>query len=1483
MINHLWYSSGHAHWICFAIAKRGWSAAVTDIWLGFRWAVIPIKPSMACFMVPAEVDSASIRGSMHEIEDDDYEKFWIDFNTGSERISLLIAPNFPQSQEGESEWDIVSLWKNDVVRCHCKKYGKFWIAEIELKPGALIYGSKDCDETSHLFVTRISTDYSFQDALFKIFGDSCINIQDQQKVSGVSSPLSISMKYPQSTLKSAQGNYKAIKSQALSLQHPSHKLPSNCLSVSSQQSRCIAKASIPSEPMRTPASSCISFSSQASPWYRVQENISKVTVKSESNQPLENNTSENSTHNSEKEHEQLKKSKSTKCSVSTAVVARQNTTVTSSTNQKRTSSSNQTSFKACGETPKEFSPQLTDKNPQRKQHQAYSKNCVNIVQSDGNIVEILQTSENVYPIISQDSNNACPVRRSQRNLAKEKKQTGQCNRGTEKENGKKSNKRTKFNKNQCARKFPDDIEKSPKTNDRNTKHSSKTDPVQSKEPKTPPSKSKKSHKKVKTPVVTVEETRKTPDSKLERKRSRAKEDSVALPTLSTGSDVRKEITKNLKNQPMHNYEMVQEPTISSVYEERKRQASKHTMSSRNLESEPESIHSELLKRSLISPGFTSEEDFKRPHLPFHRDPSRKEDRKGKVEKRDSKKKGSTRKSTSTDDELPKSHGFQVFASEVNIREQISFIEKNANEEVMNYPCNEKQKDDYECFKESKSKTSPTENFFEKEKESSKLSDDIRILKRKELHRNKQNSDIDTSKTNSVPDDHVDHNKKKSKFQPPCERASDSKKQKQEINQCDVYRVDVLQSKTKSAVCPEDCFKSFAHPVQTKNYADHNKSREAYEDKEIGNNTCTEETNNCSGEREGIALKLTKNKENVCHFQRERANLLPFKNRKAASEPLKSNSCDDVSSSNSGFLYIETSHASNDLECNVIDESQCDDMTGPSENVQNYAEIPDVINISAHMEPLEHAKSEKEVCKIKKFDMLGKAPKNFGFEDNELNASGDCNPQNLEPVISSNVESSYVFDKCGIKEKPIGKDPFKIMSHTQDSIELGRAELTSKAGYVDKKVDSQKTKFPTESEDNPFTLSSPGSTHLEFGGGDGPKTLESSDVDKPGRLLRHLRERNKKISYKEWESFESNIDDKSTPKKPKDANVSTVKHNKKTQRDRQDVKILGTQNKTHYETVKQRKTFWTSKEIKTTVTTTSYSKMIDSSCSSDPYNFEADCATTSTEAAPLLPFRSFTMSNSNLSLPASAEKQPNGDGRKVSLKTKTQQRKLPQERYKETETAFGKISLPQLLHKNKKGTSKKSKSIQEKGKKRLKESVEFTLFSSQRSQFEASKTVSGLVFPPLEDSIPCTPYDEIASVASTDALEMCPEKPATSECSWTKSKTPMALQEKMRGKTYKKTKSRALEHQADLGRSEGEDEVEDGPLYQKLHYKQHQKRANVTNIDIQTPRKGKDLCTQKKEATPSRLPALKALGGLKFLEKSVKNRQMNRGKLFLLKL
>ncbi|GFN97268.1 synaptonemal complex protein 2-like [Plakobranchus ocellatus] len=1436
------------------------------------------------YSFPAE--SVKIDGEkVYKPSDDECDMLWIDFNSSSERIGFFIEPNFPQSQGGEAMWETVSLWKHDIKRCNCTKQGTIWKIAVELKPGALLYGSKDPDDQSHLITILVSSAYPLQHALLKTFKESTVNICTQHKSSAASTPVSVFIEDSRNMAKDSfldkSGLNCAVKNDCDASQHNDFETCS--VSTTSQQGRCqSAKTSVPADPMTTPASSVLSFTDQEQSWYQIEEKLNKTAAidnfsknKLSVQKPIELQCTLMPSYSSGSllkglELQQQTPFKTEKCSEPTL--------------------KHRADFSSAAACQSSRSPQnesivlesylTVEEDSQNIQHfrAPLDKHLENILEESKNInpkenekLNLVKDLAGNHFSTAEDENDSQTVRRSQRNINRNKTKACESKRNPQKpaesnkqslKSRKKDYKNDSLNKTKCknrgqANKNGNESSLPLQSDVKDGRCSSNLGLINSRDPKTPPPKNMKSGKKVKTPVVTVKVSHKKADSKPDLINGclQASKDPALIPASHSVADKCRSMKAALsKDTNIHNNKMVQEPTISSVYEEKKRQASSHRDPECKLDDDirMESACVKLMRKSIISPGCISEDDFKLPKkIPLQK--MRGDKNKSKRDKKSLDKKTEPTHSDFSVDKLKgKKDSQQVIV--YSTKNLLETEEQTVNNEIADV-----------CVEHDESKKIERNSLESKEKKkSSEKSAQPRVFENSSNNVKMRKSNFQTECSKKPVDSELHHHVDQELHESQTMKQYPSGKSIKDTSQILPLAPQVSQCKKS---CTGNAIEAEFVDTGPENKISVQEGLMVPEGNEINGNS-----------HKDSKAKTNFSSEGYC---------LPRQTSHAVKSNYKPTLCDDVSSSSSGILYIETVQGTDDLNTDCIVETQCDKLTPTTRLPQNSVDAQNDINYSPPIEPTQFSdkKTINKVYKLKKMKDELKLPANFGFDENELNASGDCNVPNTEPHVSSNMESSYVFDKCGLPKNDSSKvcDQNKNISLKTDGDPIVKIDvLAQDQRQSDRKVDS-------------FV------SRLTSGCGDGLMMTNSPEEDRPGRLLKQLRKRNKKISYKEWESNDTSFNDEITPSKSYNTNSSTPSptHDQvenlgasfikspsddklRSQKDQHTMKMAGSMapKKIIKGSRKHQKTFWTSREIKTTVTT-SYSKFIDNSYSADPYSFDAECATTSTEAAPLLPFRSFSFDKSHQDESQTPEKQSVNTGTtKGSPNTKLHHRKDGRSGYKEAKHDMTLSEQKNSQFGFKSGNAKRSKDLmtQKKQKKKVssKDSVEFSLFSSQkrkskkkerksktreqmdialfssqRSQAETSKSDSGLVFPPLEDSIPCTPYDDIGSVASDDPLETSTKK---SERSWTKAKTPADVQKKMRGKTYNKTKIAHSEYHAEL--EEDEADMEQGSLYQSLYDKQHHKKSVETNsqateANTQTPQKL--IGTLKMEITPGRSP------------------------------
>ncbi|BFY99957.1 hypothetical protein BsWGS_02997 [Bradybaena similaris] len=229
----------------------------------YPMASVCSHPYFWVYSYPAEV--VSIDGvKLYKPNDSGYDDFWVDLNEGSKRIGIFCEPNFlssQQSQNSEQMWETVSIWAQDVKRYSCTAQGLLWKAIIELKAGAEMISNKEPETLSHLVTIVVAKKYNFKEALENV-------LKIHHKASSVDIPIRIVQK-PDLPVKSSTALSESVcfsVAQTSSQKQEDRNAPS----VTSSVAR--SKVSVPSEPMTTPASSVItSNTDQPILWQEIQE------------------------------------------------------------------------------------------------------------------------------------------------------------------------------------------------------------------------------------------------------------------------------------------------------------------------------------------------------------------------------------------------------------------------------------------------------------------------------------------------------------------------------------------------------------------------------------------------------------------------------------------------------------------------------------------------------------------------------------------------------------------------------------------------------------------------------------------------------------------------------------------------------------------------------------------------------------------------------------------------------------------------------------------------------------------------------------------------------------------------------------------------------------------------------------------------------------------------------------------------------------
>ncbi|CAL1536543.1 unnamed protein product, partial [Lymnaea stagnalis] len=418
--------------------------------------------------------------------DHGYDDFWIDFNVGSKRIGIFCEPNFLSSQQSQEEmlWEIISIWSQDVKKYAVTVKNKISQITVELLPGAqMLVNRKELQ--SHLIVILFSGECDIKKIL-----DA--TLKSQVKVSSVD-PLCIITKR-----EGDQQIYQESKNVSHN-QNDSSQSKSNSTSTKS-------KISVPSEPMRTPASSIVTNEfEEVLTWNAVQKRLKKgketdsaielsnaIAVPSQEENYFANVTTDSPQHLSlehiENKAEPIQNDKS---EVSVDIHDKANQAVISQKESSKVEDSLDSS--------------LTNRKTQAKVRP--SKKCTDMREHnlDARASDACVDVANLSPSITEGGDNNFPVRRSQRDLLNSSKSC--CKTSTV------ENLSRKVIKNSPCKEGSSKVKKADIKEKRKTSHSTSLDKQEKdfckkrgkQDPSMTPIKTLRSGKKVKTPIQFVQD------------------------------------------------------------------------------------------------------------------------------------------------------------------------------------------------------------------------------------------------------------------------------------------------------------------------------------------------------------------------------------------------------------------------------------------------------------------------------------------------------------------------------------------------------------------------------------------------------------------------------------------------------------------------------------------------------------------------------------------------------------------------------------------------------------------------------------------------------------------------------------------------------------------------------------------------------------------------------------------------------------------
>ncbi|XP_005096079.1 uncharacterized protein LOC101854942 isoform X2 [Aplysia californica] len=163
--------------------------------------------------------------------DEGYDDFWVDFNTGSKRVSIFCEPTLLSSQatqtQGEQLWETISLWKNDISRYEMSKTSKLNKVTVELCVGAQLLSNSNrvVDEQAHLVV--IATE---AEANLSLFMEAIMKVEQQYRTSTVLEPILIENRSEEAS-QNSHGSFTKVSVPCEPMMSPASSLTSGTLSM----------------------------------------------------------------------------------------------------------------------------------------------------------------------------------------------------------------------------------------------------------------------------------------------------------------------------------------------------------------------------------------------------------------------------------------------------------------------------------------------------------------------------------------------------------------------------------------------------------------------------------------------------------------------------------------------------------------------------------------------------------------------------------------------------------------------------------------------------------------------------------------------------------------------------------------------------------------------------------------------------------------------------------------------------------------------------------------------------------------------------------------------------------------------------------------------------------------------------------------------------------------------------------------------------
>ncbi|CAG2256620.1 SYCP2 [Mytilus edulis] len=145
-----------------------------------------LKKSNRVFSVPCNKAWLGDK-ELHKPDDPNYETFWVDFNAGSERLTVFCGSYNSSEMSNEDMWETLTVWKDDVQSFNVKKIKEVKVVNILFsKMVSDIYPSQQ-DVSGRSVRLQFDANCYVENALESTFGSD----RTIQKVSSASTPLVI--------------------------------------------------------------------------------------------------------------------------------------------------------------------------------------------------------------------------------------------------------------------------------------------------------------------------------------------------------------------------------------------------------------------------------------------------------------------------------------------------------------------------------------------------------------------------------------------------------------------------------------------------------------------------------------------------------------------------------------------------------------------------------------------------------------------------------------------------------------------------------------------------------------------------------------------------------------------------------------------------------------------------------------------------------------------------------------------------------------------------------------------------------------------------------------------------------------------------------------------------------------------------------------------------------------------------------------------